>query len=247
MGESNAFGMCAIDPGNEWVQAVARLIREFQDGSASETAELALVGNGPNSLRLRSRAPLDSRARAFFAPVRHTQDPDELSQAFGRLDVMVGQAQRMMPALRVVLPGLKDVDAVALSTGAWLHADLGSGRKVPVNLLGDGFVRLLSFLTGISGAKGGVALLDEVDSGIHYSTKDKFWRALATHARSEDCQIFATTHSYECLRAAVRGLSGDFEKDLCYVRLERDGEQIVPVRSSFEQLSAAIERGWEVR
>jgi lysophospholipase L1-like esterase len=31
MGESNAFGMCASDPRNEWVQTVANLIRDFQD------------------------------------------------------------------------------------------------------------------------------------------------------------------------------------------------------------------------
>ncbi|MBN1292961.1 MAG: hypothetical protein JXB48_14060 [Candidatus Latescibacteria bacterium] len=31
IGESNAFGMCACDPRNEWVQTVANLIRDFQD------------------------------------------------------------------------------------------------------------------------------------------------------------------------------------------------------------------------
>ena len=32
MGESNAYGMSAGDPLNEWVQALAFLIRRFQDG-----------------------------------------------------------------------------------------------------------------------------------------------------------------------------------------------------------------------
>src|ERR1700680_3598511 len=32
MGESNAYGMCAIDPQNEWVQVVASKIRRHQDG-----------------------------------------------------------------------------------------------------------------------------------------------------------------------------------------------------------------------
>jgi len=31
MGESNAFGMCASDPRNEWVQTAANLLRDFQD------------------------------------------------------------------------------------------------------------------------------------------------------------------------------------------------------------------------
>jgi lysophospholipase L1-like esterase len=31
IGESNAFGMCATDPRNEWVQTVSNLIRDFQD------------------------------------------------------------------------------------------------------------------------------------------------------------------------------------------------------------------------
>ena len=32
IGESNAFGMSATDPRNEWVQTVANLIRDFQEG-----------------------------------------------------------------------------------------------------------------------------------------------------------------------------------------------------------------------
>jgi hypothetical protein len=31
IGESNAFGMCASDPRNEWVLTVADLIRDYQD------------------------------------------------------------------------------------------------------------------------------------------------------------------------------------------------------------------------
>jgi len=31
MGESNAYGMAAGDPSNEWVQSLAGLIRRFQD------------------------------------------------------------------------------------------------------------------------------------------------------------------------------------------------------------------------
>jgi len=31
IGESNAFGMCASDPRNEWFQTIANLIRDFQD------------------------------------------------------------------------------------------------------------------------------------------------------------------------------------------------------------------------
>src|SRR5919202_4690813 len=32
MGESNAYGMCATDPQNEWVETLAALIRRHQDG-----------------------------------------------------------------------------------------------------------------------------------------------------------------------------------------------------------------------
>jgi lysophospholipase L1-like esterase len=33
IGESNAFGMCATDPRNEWVQTASNLIRDFEDES----------------------------------------------------------------------------------------------------------------------------------------------------------------------------------------------------------------------
>jgi len=50
IGESNAFGMCAIEPRNEWVQTLANLIRDFQ-GEPLQVFNNAIPANviGPES------------------------------------------------------------------------------------------------------------------------------------------------------------------------------------------------------
>ena len=51
MGESNAFGMCATDPRNEWLQTVAGLIRDLQD------EPLAVINNSIPANVVSPRSP----------------------------------------------------------------------------------------------------------------------------------------------------------------------------------------------
>ena len=42
-------------------------------------------------------------------------------------------------------------------------------------------------------------LIDEIETGFHYSMFDKLWEVIATTAKKNNCQIIATTHIYECM------------------------------------------------
>lgn len=65
-------------------------------------------------------------------------------------------------------------------------------------------------------------------------------------ARQYDCQILATTHSHECLRAAYEALS-DMRNDFRYIRLDRQGDKIQAKVSNYEMIGAAIQTNLEVR
>lgn len=43
-----------------------------------------------------------------------------------------------------------------------------------------------------------------------------------------NCQIVATTHSYEIIDSLVKGLSGKDLSDVTYIRLDKEKEQIKP-------------------
>jgi AAA15 family ATPase/GTPase len=44
-------------------------------------------------------------------------------------------------------------------------------------------------------------LIDEIENGLHWSILPKVWRFLVETARVLDVQVFATTHSKDCIEA----------------------------------------------
>lgn len=48
-----------------------------------------------------------------------------------------------------------------------------------------------------------------IENGLHYSTMVEVWKAIAEAARRAETQIFATTHSWECIKAAHEAFTAD--------------------------------------
>ena len=107
-----------------------------------------------------------------------------------------------------------------------LHGDIGFDRLLPLPLMGDGLGRLASLLLGIASAEGGMVLIDEIENGLHHGTMHKVWKLIDDAARRFNVQVFATTHSRECVTAAYRAFSETMDKPFQLHRLERHGESI---------------------
>ena len=89
--------------------------------------------------------------------------------------------------------------------------------------------------------------MDEIENGIHHSIMEKVWRAIGAFARSYDVQLFATTHSYECIGAAYRAFEADEEDELRLFRIERTREgKYRSVKFDRERLGAAIDFNMEI-
>jgi len=119
---------------------------------------------------------------------------------------------------------------------------------MPLQLAGDGLIRLLCILVAIISNPGTIVLIDEAENGFHYSVYAKIWETIAATAKEYHCQIIATTHSYECIAGALEGVCNAIaEEDFCYYRLGRHEEQTRAYRFSSEQLREALKSDLEVR
>ena len=67
--------------------------------------------------------------------------------------------------------------------------------------LGDGINRYLAILCAIWASKDGYLFIDEIENGIHYTNYSKLWEIIFLISKEANCQIFATTHSKECISA----------------------------------------------
>src|SRR5262249_1285242 len=123
---------------------------------------------------------------------------DQDMKHFGELEAAKRQDE-ILPALQILEPRLKRLSLIPLSAEPVIDGDIGLPRLVPVAFMGDGVRRLLSIVLAIANASGGVVLIDEIENGLHYSVQKQVWQAIAKAARRLDVQVFATTHSWECL------------------------------------------------
>jgi AAA15 family ATPase/GTPase len=127
----------------------------------------------------------------------------------------------------------------------FVYAKVGN-VTIPINFLGDGINKLLSIFATIYTNPNSIILIDEIENGFHYSFYPKLWEMLGKVAKETNCQIFATTHSYECIEGAT--VLNENEPELFgFIRLVRDEENIIPKNYANDVFEYALKNNWEVR
>ncbi len=183
---------------------------------------------------------------AYFQGPIQRANPQHTTERFGELS-KGHRTQYVEAALRIMDKRLESLSIEPYGGGYVVHADMGIGMKVPLNYAGDGIMSLASILVAIGSCRGGVVLVDEIENGIHHSVLSKVWKAIYSAARDFDAQVFATTHSWECIVAAHEAFKKEKDYDFRLYRLERVDDEISAVAYEKEILETAIENGMEVR
>ena len=123
----------------------------------------------------------------------------------------------------------------------------GQERPVPLRSLGDGAVRLFGVALALANSQGGFLLIDEAENGIHHTIQRDFWRMVLLTAQASNVQVFATTHSWDCVAGFAQAAVDAEGVEGALVRLESDGENTRAVTYPEEELHAAADHGIEVR
>jgi AAA15 family ATPase/GTPase len=114
--------------------------------------------------------------------------------------------------------------------------------------MGDGMNRLLGITLALATARDGILLVDEIENGIHYSVQVDVWRAILHAAESLNVQVFATTHSWDCIRAFAAAASEFPNVYGMLHRLEPSGDgNIATVGIGEEDLALIARQRIEVR
>ena len=186
-------------------------------------------------------------SRAFFFINSEVINEDQsIVEWIGKLELQ-GQKQEIIRSLQLLEPDISDISTIAIDGSVQLYIK-NSGQILPLHLAGDGMKRLLYLILSIKETPNSVILIDEIETGFHYSMYEKLWKILAQTAKESNCQIIATTHSYECIQKAVDGVrAADCEKDFCYYRMDHCDEKTVAHHYSAELLCSALEAEMEVR
>lgn len=152
-------------------------------------------------------------------------------------------------ALQEVEPNLTDI---RMGDKGVVYADIGIENLVPLNIMGDGVIRILSILSSISENQNGILIIDEIENGFHYSSLSVLWKAVLRMAFESNVQLFIVTHSYECIEAFVNAyqeIKSELEED--FISLFRIEHNHKGEHKSFQYkadtLFAGVEKEFEVR
>jgi AAA15 family ATPase/GTPase len=94
----------------------------------------------------------------------------------------------------------------------------------------------------------GFLLIDEFENGLHYTVQEQLWNIIFSLSQKLDIQVFATTHSEDCIRSFenVLNRSTDFH-DGKLVRLDNENGIIKQVEFNAKELQIATEQNIEIR
>jgi AAA15 family ATPase/GTPase len=129
---------------------------------------------------------------------------DELAKEWDAIALTDGE-DIVKNALRIILPDFENltfIDGNRRRDSRLAKVKISNlSKPVPLNSLGDGMLRVLQLVLNIFPAKDGILLIDEFENGLHYSVQEKVWKLLFELSKSLNIQIFATTHSWDCIES----------------------------------------------
>lgn len=192
-----------------------------------------------------------SKHLSFVEPLTvsvHLPNQLGLVQLFDQT-VMSRKKRVLLEMLRGIEPRLEDMHSLSPDGEQRIYVELkGDGDALPLPQLGHGFSRLVHLYCSLLVTNAKLALIDEVENGIHYSSLPTLFLGIQDIAVRHDVQTMMTTHSWDCIRAAYNAFAEtDSLKDFQLIRLEREGDNVRAVLINDEALDTVIEAGYEVR
>ena len=163
-----------------------------------------------------------------------------------------GREPEVITAMKLLESDLDSIhfltgDAYRRTSGGVLVGFGRSSRRVPLGSLGDGMRRLLALSLSLVRTGDGFLLIDEIDTGLHYSVMEEMWKLVVTTALESNVQVIATTHSYDCIQglAALADASPSLASEISVQKIENSLPMAVSLDA--EQIRVAMRQDIEVR
>jgi len=155
----------------------------------------------------------------------------------------------VLEALRIIVPELERLSFII--EGGRRRVPVAklkdSPQPVPLRNMGDGVNRLLSISLAMVNAREGFLLVDEFENGLYYGVQGEVWDAVFALAERLHVQVFATTHSWDCIVGFQSAASRSPAVGMLY-RLERGEDGSVYTETyTGEEVAIAAAQQVEVR
>ncbi|HUS93546.1 MAG TPA: AAA family ATPase [Phycisphaerae bacterium] len=173
------------------------------------------------------------------------------SDMWGRI-ALTDDEDRILDALHLLDSGIEKVRFVGTHPRDLRREARGFAVKhasfrppVPIGSLGDGIWRVFVLATALVSAKGSLVLVDEIDTGLHHTVMRDVWRIALKTAERLGAQVFATTHSLDCISALAEICEDAPQGSIALHRIELGKAEAVTYPQ--EDIPTAVRHGIETR
>ncbi len=173
---------------------------------------------------------------------------DDLVAVWDRI-TLTPYEERVHTAIRLLEPDIERIAPQASRSPYYASSDRGGFLikmkdvevPIPIGSMGDGMWRIMAMAISLAQCKDGVLLVDEIDTGLHYSVMTDMWKMIYGAAAELNVQVFASTHSNDCVRSLAEFCFADSSaaQEVTLQRIEQGAKKSVPYSSKEIEISAA--------
>ena len=236
---------------DDWIQAL-----EIQFGG--QNVELPVTNHshsGPSYKRSRNDTFLSLPGVRCESVGPDLPDRSDMAKLWDRVALTEAES-RTVQALNLIAGDRVEVERIAVvgdegaprrSRRRIIVKVKGQEHPAPLKSLGDGATRLFYVALALANSQDGFLVIDEAENGIHHSVQRDFWNMVMETAGRNRVQVFATTHSWDCVAGFAQAATALDEVEGTLIRLEQDDNGITAVEYSEPELKIAAEQRIEVR
>lgn len=178
-------------------------------------------------------------------------DPEGMRTLWDRVQ-REAREEEVIDLVRLVVNDLKSIHFLA--SGLSRRSQIGGvlvglrgGPRVPLGTQGDAMRRLLALSLSLIESTDGALMVDELDSGLHWTVMQRMWDFVIHAAVRSSVQVFATTHSLDCIRglASLHRMKPELTSEVSVFKLDRRLDKAIHLDAA--EVEAAMEEDIEIR
>jgi len=242
-----------------------KLLLSIRWSQSQKPIELELLANGTlardsirrmaSLSRISHKIGIDNKIELrFLTPFSLTSS--DMAALFDNI-VLSPLEDLIIESLKIIEPKIERIASVVSGKyltsnnlgvrGGFLIKIKNHDQPIPIGSLGDGFWRMLGLVLAMVNLENGILLVDEIDSGLHFTVMTDMWKVVWETAKKLNIQVFATTHSRDCWQSLAELITEEkiTDNEITIQRIDRDKEKAVSFNT--RQIYLASERDIEVR
>jgi hypothetical protein len=234
----------------ERVQNLPQVKHESDPGVLIEASPATVIAEPLNLFVQPLIPPQQLNQRCVFIPA-NGMDTTEITRLWDRVALTEAE-EDVLSSLRLIQPKISKVNLIAPQQAGGKQKRIPVARlidesePVPLRSLGEGMARLMGIALALANARNGMLLLDEIESGLHYTVQPEMWKLIFMTAKRLNVQVFAATHSWDCIAAFQQALQADPTEGML-IRLGKKNGGITSTVFDERKLTIATRDQIEVR